>query len=349
MPASSKVIDATIKRLGVVLEPNNDPKEEEGVLNPASTRTRDGKLLLYPRAVAKGNQSRVSIIAVTHNGDEISCERVGFALEPTAPYEFGGSQGNGCEDARVTFIPALDKYIMAYTAYGKQGPVVALAYSDDAYAWTRIGLVEFPENGKLPGGDKDAAFFPEPVISPSGVASLALYHRPMALMPPQGIPEMLAMPHEKRDSIRIAYVPLEAVKKDIDALVKISESHLLLSPSPGDAWGQMKLGGGTVPVRIEEGWLSIYHGVDAEERSGEKKSIYRAGIIVHDEKDPCKIVYRSPKPLLQPENADELVGIVDNVVFPTALDPRPDLGKRVFDIYYGMADFKIGLARLELK
>lgn len=156
------------------------------------------------------------------------------------------------------------------------------------------------------------------------------------------------MPHAKRDSIWIAYVPLKAVLADIGNLIEIAESRLLVTPSPSDSWGQLKLGGGAVPVLIEEGWLSVFHGVDALEHKDGPKWLYKAGIIVHDVKEPHKIVYRSAEPILQPETKEELVGTVNNVVFPTALDARSDLGKRVFDIYYGMADYKIGLARLTL-
>ena len=31
-----------------------------------------------------------------------------------------------------------------------------------------------------------------------------------------------------------------------------------------------------------------------------------------------------------------------------AIDPRPDLGPRTFDFYYGMADWSIGAARMTL-
>jgi predicted GH43/DUF377 family glycosyl hydrolase len=48
---------------------------------------------------------------------------------------------------------------------------------------------------------------------------------------------------------------------------------------------------------------------------------------------------------MTPEGADELHGIVNNVVFPTAIDRR---GERTFDFYYGMADAKIGRARCAL-
>jgi hypothetical protein len=42
-------------------------------------------------------------------------------------------------------------------------------------------------------------------------------------------------------------------------------------------------------------------------------------------------------------------GIVANVVFPTGIDRRDDLGSPDrFDVYYGMADNRIGVARLDV-
>ena len=41
--------------------------------------------------------------------------------------------------------------------------------------------------------------------------------------------------------------------------------------------------------------------------------------------------------------------MVANVVFPTAIDRRDDLGTPDrFDVYYGMADNRIGVARLDV-
>ena len=42
---------------------------------------------------------------------------------------------------------------------------------------------------------------------------------------------------------------------------------------------------------------------------------------------------------------EETTGVVNNVVFPTGIDKRSD---DIFDIYYGMADKYIGVARLQL-
>jgi beta-1,2-mannobiose phosphorylase / 1,2-beta-oligomannan phosphorylase len=345
-------VDARIERLGPVLVPDGDPREAEGVLNPASARTRDGTLLIYPRDVAKGNISRVGRVRVVSENGVFSSVREGFALEPTAPYEQRPSPGYGCEDPRVTFVPALDRYVMAYTAFGPAGPRIAVALSDDGYTWGRIGLMRFTQPGMVDGDDKDAAFFPEPVLSPRGVRSFAFYHRPMlhlsAVDGRAATPLIQRLPFKDRESIRIGYVPLDAALRDPQGLLDVRESVIVLSPNA--EWGSIKVGAGTPPVRVKEGWLSLYHGVDLLDNSGAKpKFRYSAGIIIHDLERPDRVLYRSPEPVLAPETEFERKGVVDNVVFPTAIDERNDLGARVYDIYYGMADYAIGAARMTLQ
>ena len=72
---------------------------------------------------------------------------------------------------------AIDRYVMAYVAFGPRGPEVAVAVSEDGLDWKRLGLLQF-QGSNEPFADKDAAFFPEPVASPAGIESLAFYHRP---------------------------------------------------------------------------------------------------------------------------------------------------------------------------
>ncbi|GAC1496397.1 MAG: hypothetical protein NVS1B2_16680 [Vulcanimicrobiaceae bacterium] len=340
-------LETHVTRLGVALEPSGDATEVEGVLNPASARSREGKLLLYPRTVAKGNTSRIGLVEASGPPDRPSFRRLGFALEPQAPYEVRAERGGlGCEDPRVTFVPALDAYVMCYTAYGPQGPRIALALSDDGYRWTRLGLVDFSAPGLPNGDDKDAAFFPEPVISPRGVPSFAMYHRPMlhvsAVDGCAAIPIILDMPARDRESTRIAYIPLEDALCDRANLLRVAESALVLEPAHD--WGRIKNGGGTPPVRIDEGWLSFFHGVDGQYDNVGKCSgmRYCAGIVIHDVERPHLVRYRSPQPVFSPETVEERRGMVHNVVFPTAIDVRPGAGPREFDVYYGMADSRIG-------
>ena len=159
------------------------------------------------------------------------------------------------------------------------------------------------------------------------------------------------MPFEDRESIRIAYVPLEPALKDRGNLCNVAESVQVLSPDA--QWGSIKIGAGTPPVKIavrdRSAWLAVFHGVDAKSgRGGRPLLRYSAGIVIHDLERPDVVLYRSPQPILTPESRHERHGVVDNVVFPSGIDPRPDLGERTFDVYYGMGDYAIGAARVTI-
>ncbi len=348
-------LDVRVQRLGLVLEPDGDPTEAGGILNPGAVRAPGGELLLYPRCVAEGNISRVGIARTLIENRSLQVERLGFALQPEAPYELRPRPGYGCEDSRVTYVAALESYVMAYTAVGPDGPRVAIAISKDAMNWERLGPVNFAGTATHAGDDKDAAFFPEPVLSPKGRRCLAFYHRPMLHLSSvdgrAAVPMIERMPFEDRESIRIAYVPLAAVLKDRSKLCNVSYSAQVLSPDA--QWGSVKIGAGTPPVQISlnrrNAWMSVFHGVDVINDGARKPFLrYSAGIVIHDLERPDRVLYRSPEPIMVPESRRERRGVVDNVVFPTGIDPRPDLGARTFDIYYGMGDSSVGAARVWL-
>lgn len=100
-------------------------------------------------------------------------------------------------------------------------------------------------------------------------------------------------------------------------------------------------------MRVDEGWLLLYHGVsgtisdDPFERQQDVH--YAAGALLLDGDDPTRVLDRSAQPLLSAETAEERVGIVGNVVFPTAV---ADIDGTLFT-FYGMADEAIGVARIE--
>ena len=122
-------------------------------------------------------------------------------------------------------------------------------------------------------------------------------------------------------------------------------------PAPVSPWERLKIGGGTPPILTRHGWLIVYHGVseiDGAEHD-EHQLCYSAGVMVLSKEHPRVIRYRSPEPVLTPELPQERRGTVANVVFPTGIDRRDDLGlPDRFDVYYGMADNRIGVARLDL-
>jgi predicted GH43/DUF377 family glycosyl hydrolase len=96
--------------------------------------------------------------------------------------------------------------------------------------------------------------------------------------------------------------------------------------------------------------LIVYHGVSAlPGTDGGRPLCYSAGVMVLSKRHPRLIRYRSVQPVLTPTLPEERDGIVANVVFPTGIDRRDDLGTPDrFDVYYGMADNRIGVARLDL-
>ena len=99
------------------------------------------------------------------------------------------------------------------------------------------------------------------------------------------------------------------------------------------------------------GWLFIYHGVHKIAASTPTgfKLCYSAGAMVLSREHPNKTIYRSDRPVLAPEGPLECHGTVDNVVFPSGIDRRDDLGAPDrFDVYYGMADDRIGVARIDV-
>ncbi len=347
-----------LQRLGVVMEPEpGNPHEVEGVLNPAAARGPDGELYLFPRLVAHGNYSRIGIARVRFNtaGDPQGVERLGIALEPEADYEKRPDGGGGCEDPRITFVEPLQRYLMTYTAFSARGPRIAIALSDDLFHWRRLGLATYGRYHGVAIGDiddKDASVFPIALPNPSGHPGLAMLHRPLF---PGTRPEEIAC-HPKtrsvdldRESIWISYCRMPVDGDEPPQLGPFACHHRLASPvSP---WERLKVGGGTPPILTRHGWLVVYHGVQASPDSGRpgRHLCYSAGIMVLSKDHPQVIRYRSPVPVLAPVLPQERFGRVDNVVFPTGIDRRDDLDlPNRFDVYYGMADDRIGAARLDL-
>ncbi len=120
---------------------------------------------------------------------------------------------------------------------------------------------------------------------------------------------------------------------------------------PKEPWELLKIGAGTPPILTEHGWLIVYHGVSNLRPVSEdlRQLSYSAGMRTLDKDNTEKILYRSSHPILSPDMPKEKVGAIANVVFPTGIDRRDDLDKpNRFDVYYGMADNRIGVARLDL-
>ena len=287
--------------------------------------------------------------------DPSGVERLGIALEPEANYERLPDGGGGCEDPRITFVEPLGHYVMTYTALSSTGPRIALAISEDLFHWQRLGLATFlPYKGiEFDGVDnKDASVFPVAVPNPTGQPALAILHRPLfpgtrpeekARDPASGVTDL------DRESIWISYRSMAIEGRDPCHLCHFTSHHRLAAPVA--PWERLKIGGGTPPILTRHGWLIIYHGVSdmAEPGNDGHDLCYSAGVMVLSEEHPREIRYRSAEPVLTPVLPQERRGTIPNVVFPTGVDRRDDLGSPDrFDVYYGMADNRIGVARLDV-
>jgi len=354
MPTSTTTVPYRLARVGVVMTPEpGEPLEELGVLNPASGRGPDGRLYLLPRLVAAGNVSRVGLAeVVVEDGVPVRVERRGIVLAPDEGWERGANNA-GVEDPRTTWVPSLGLHLMTYVAYGPLGPRLALAVSPDLTTWRRLGPVQFGYQPDLDTDlnlfpNKDAVFFPEPVPDPDGRPSYAMLHRPMWDLGWFREGETVHLPAgvtDERPGIWVSYVPADEVLADVSALAR-PRGHRCVAMSQYP-FEELKIGAGPPPLRVEEGWLLVHHGVSGHVLPGfggtGEHAEYAAGAMLLDPADPSQVLARTAEPVLAPETDDERDGTVPNVVFPTAVEEVD--GVRY--VFYGMADSKIGVARLD--
>ena len=118
-----------------------------------------------------------------------------------------------------------------------------------------------------------------------------------------------------------------------DRLTRFDE-HIRVA-GPEQAWEQLKIGAGPPPVRTADGWLLLYHGVSGRITAGtdlQQSVRYSAGAMLLDADEVWRVVERT-----------DVGGSAPTVVAPPARPARRD---GTADVYYGMADSRIGVARL---
>ena len=149
---------------------------------------------------------------------------------------------------------------------------------------------------------------------------------------------------DERPGIWISYVSVDEVVADVARLTHLHHHRQVALPAFD--FEAVKIGAGPPPIRIPEGWLLIHHGVTGQLLPGvdhQPLVNYAAGAMILSADDPSVVLARTSEPLLSAELAAERVGIVPNVVFPTAIE---EIDGALF-VFYGMADSRIGVAALE--
>lgn len=249
------------------------PYPAHSVFNPGATRLPDGTTLLLCRVEDRRGHSHLCA-ARSKNGID------GWVIdnEPTLkpdpkhyPEELWG-----IEDPRITYVEDLRKYAIAYTAFSKGGPAVALALTNDFRTFERMGLVMQPD-------DKDAALLPRRVDG-----NYALIHRPIA---------------DSGAHIWVSFSP---------DLRNWGGHKLVLPARRGGWWDANKVGLSPPLIETSRGWLMIYHGV----RHTASGSLYRLGVALFDLARPDHCLLRGNSWIFGPETRYEREGDVANVAFP---------------------------------
>jgi len=190
----------------------------------------------------------------------------------------------GIEDPRITFVPEMDQYAIAYTAYASGGPGVALAFTKDFHSFERYGVIMQPE-------DKDAALLPHRIDG-----RWALIHRPVGATSAH------------------MWISYSSDLRNWGGHKKILEARL------GGWWDANKIGLSSPPIETPEGWLVIYHGV----KQNAAGCIYRLGLALFDLNKPERCLKRGDEWVFGPQETYEQHGDVDKVVFPCGHTFAPD-------------------------
>ena len=208
----------------------------------------------------------------------------------------------GVEDPRITRIG--DVFHITYVGVSRLGITTARLTTTDFRSFERHGTMLEPDQ-------KDVVLFPEQV----GGRYLALT-RPM----PGSFGRVLGL-----------------WLTESDDLVHWGNPRPIAQPRSG-TWDEMRIGASLVPIRVDGGWLEIYHGADRDNR-------YGVGAILLDAGDPTKVLARTDRPLLTPEAEYELDGFLHDVVFPSG---HVALGNGDIRVYYGAADTSVCAADMAI-
>jgi predicted GH43/DUF377 family glycosyl hydrolase len=249
------------------------PYPVHSVFNPGATLLRDGTTLLLCRVEERTGLSHLCA-ARSANGVD------GWEIDPK-PTLRGDPEGHpeelwGIEDPRITFVPELGQYAIAYTAFGRAGPGVAMALTEDFRTFERYGLVMQPD-------DKDAALLPRRIDG-----SFAHIHRPM---------------HESGAHVWMSLSP---------DLRNWGSHKLVLQARRGGWWDANKVGLSPPLIETPAGWLMLYHGV----RQTASGSLYRLGVALLALDKPEECLARGDSWIFGPETEYERQGDVDDVTFP---------------------------------
>jgi predicted GH43/DUF377 family glycosyl hydrolase len=249
------------------------PYPAHTVFNAGAIKLHDGTTLLLCRVEDRRGHSHLCAARSKNGIDGWEIDREPTMLPEPEKYP---EELWGIEDPRITYVEELGKYVIAYTAFGRGGPGVALALTEDFHTFERYGLV-------MQADDKDAALLPRRIGD-----SFALIHRPMS---------------DSGSHVWMSFSP---------DLRNWGGHRLMLAARKGGWWDANKVGLSPPLIETPRGWLMIYHGV----RQTAAGSLYRLGLALFDRERPDVLLKRGDEWIFGPETGYETKGDVGNVAFP---------------------------------
>ncbi|MCX6280132.1 MAG: pesticidal protein Cry7Aa [Bacteroidetes bacterium] len=325
----------TVRKEGILLAPTSFEFENEGVLNPAVIREGDSVHIFY-RAVRQDNFSTIGYCRL--DGPLTLSERwTKPFMVPEFEYE-----SQGVEDARIVKID--DLYYMTYTGYDGTNARGAVATSKDLKHFKKHGVIVPPitysefvflaeSTGKVNENYYRNHKFYYQESDPE--KKMMLWDKNVIFFP-RKIDNKLVFLHRIRPGIQIASVGnLKEITREFWGKYFLNwQEDIVMDPVYQHE--SSYIGAGCPPIETEHGWLLIYHGVEETEHG----RVYSACAALLNLNDPSIEIARLPYPLFAPEYDWELIGEVNNVVFPTG---TALFGNTLF-IYYGAADSLIACA-----
>jgi predicted GH43/DUF377 family glycosyl hydrolase len=320
-----------VKKEGVILQRVNLDFENESVLNPAVAQLGDTLHLFY-RAVRFKNYSSIGYCKL--DGPLTVAGRCDKPfLTPEFDYE-----SHGMEDPRIVKIDEL--YYLTYVAFDGINALGAVATSADLQHFERQGIIA----PKIKYADFDRLTKNNPALNEKYLRINAgadfLADKDLVFFP-RRINGKLTFLHRIKPDIQMVMVEdLKNLTPEFwrDYFLNFEE-HIVLDPKyPHEI---EYVGSGCPPIKTEQGWLLLYHGV----KKATKGYQYACCAALLELDDPRREIARLPYPLFKPELDYELKGDVDDVVFPTGTALFGD----TLYIYYGAADELIACASVNLK
>ncbi len=267
-----------------ILKPN--PKnwwEAKKLYNPGAI-FYEGKYHLFYRAVGGGEGWKSSIgYAVSKDGENF--QRYNKPLL-TGENRF---EKRGLEDPRITKIENL--FYMAYAAYDGITPRLSIATSENLKTWEKNGFAFSDWSFGKAGGirtnfDDNGNPFTKPEFNE--------WSKSGGIFPEKINGKFWMLFGE----YRIWFATSD------DGIKWTGDQKPFLEPRQGNYFDNTFVEMGPPPIKTEKGWLVLYHGIN-------NAHWYKIGFLLLDLKNPRNIIFRTEKPIFEPEKDYEMSGIVD--------------------------------------